>query len=128
MGSRMKPHVPLAPPPGRAAGGNIARRDQDHGAVRLKHGYFHPPHAVEFAFRSHPNHIADLAFLPFGYDLVGVTHLATDEVFELRVAVKAGAILSDLHDPRPDLRCGSVDGDGVGSIAAGIRNQFVTGP
>src|SRR5271166_1980089 len=113
---------------GPGCGGNIACRDQDHGAVRLKYGYFHPPHTVELVLGSHPNHIADSALLPLRDDLPGVPHLATEEVFELRVAVETGAILSDLYDPRPDLRCGSVDGDGVRSIAAGIRNQFVAGP
>src|SRR6202043_4108256 len=82
---------------------------------------------VETLWRAEPYRIADGALLPFGDNAERVAHVAADQVLEEAVAVKAAAVLPDLHDPAPDSFRGSIDVDGVRNHGGGIRRKGVPG-
>jgi hypothetical protein len=53
--------------------------------------------------------------------------MAADHVFKPGVAVEAAFILTDLHDPLPDILYRCVDRNGMGRRASGIRHHLISG-
>ena len=71
--------------------------------------------------------LADLSVLPLGVDLVGVVHLAAGEVLEPLVAVEAGAVLTELGEPRPDGLGRGLDRDRPRGLDPGSGTELVAG-
>jgi len=106
----------------------FVRGDEHHGAVghELRDG--HAAFAAVAPFRGHPDGVADVARLELGDDAIGVVYVGKGEVFQPRVAVESGTILTDLKDPRPNLLGGSVDGDGARTFLDAVGDEFIAGP
>src|SRR5205807_2379516 len=98
--------------PARGQARPLGRGDEDHRVWRVDERD-HLPTPLPPPLRiSQPHRVTGLAVLPARVDRVRIVHARRHEVLEHRVAVEAGAVLSDLHEPRPHPRDRRVDGDG----------------
>ena len=71
--------------------------------------------------------VAGVDALPFGMDPVRAVDVAAEEVLEPVVAVEPATPLTELGDPRPDVRGVRADGDGPRRHHVSLRKQGVAG-
>ena len=120
-------HVPLAPLAGRAAGGTSHTGSRILVAVRLKYGCSIRPTPLNSCWESSKPYRRLGAPATQGR-FARRSSSRNRGGFRAACSCRNRRDPADLYDSRPNLQCGSVDGDGVGSVAAGIWNQFVAGP
>src|ERR1039457_3502673 len=94
---------------------------EDQRPALLHNGYTQPD------LRGELDLVPDLDVLPLWDDPVRAADVTADQVLECVIAIEAAPPLPELGDPRPDLICRGVDGDGTGCHQVGGRDQVIAG-